>query len=220
VAPGPRRLTRPASPATPATAAETSAGDPASPPVEFDAGVAGPTLPDLLGPGIRLLFVGYNPSLRSAALGHYYAGLNNRFWELLAVSGLTPRRLAFVEDALLPGLGIGVTDLVKRATRAAAGVPRRELRAGAARVGRIVAAYGPRVVAYNGKGVYLAASGRPRAEWGAQEGSLFAGATDFVVPSPSGLARIAFAEKARWYTRLREETERAGAARAAPGPRA
>lgn len=170
------------------------------------------TLPDLLGPGIRLLFVGYNPSVRSALLGHYYAGRNNRFWELLAAGGLTPRRLAFTDDALLPGMGIGITDLVKRPTRAAHDVTPAEFRAGAARVRRLVEALRPAVVAYNGKGVYLRAAGVARAPWGLQETRIVPGVADFVVPSPSGLARIAFAEKARWYAELRRvlETRAAG----------
>lgn len=218
MAPGPRRLTGgdpggppPSRISPPAVAA--SAPDDGSP-GEW----TGPTLPDLLGPGIRLLFVGYNPSLRSAALGHYYAGRNNRFWDLLAAAGLTPRRLSFAEDGALPGLGIGVTDLVKRPTRSAAEVPRRELRAGVHRVARIVGDHRPRVVAYNGKGVYLAAAGLDRAEWGAQPGALFPGVTDFVVPSPSGLARIAFAEKAAWYARLRETVERRADGDGSPAP--
>jgi double-stranded uracil-DNA glycosylase len=168
------------------------------------------TLPDLLGPGLALLFVGFNPSVRAARLGHYYAGRNNRFWDLLAASGLTPRRLRFEEDALLPGLGIGITDLVKRPTRAAGDVTAAEFRAGVVRVRRLVEAVRPRVVAYNGKGVYLRASGTASAPWGRQETSLVEGAVDFVVPSPSGLARIPFAEKARWYTALREVVEEVG----------
>jgi double-stranded uracil-DNA glycosylase len=171
------------------------------------------TLPDLLGPGLRILFVGYNPSVRSARLGHYYAGRNNRFWELLAAGGLTPRRLAFTEDALLPGLGIGITDLVKRPTRAAHDVAAAEFRAGAARVRRLVETLRPSVVAYNGKGVYLRAAGVARAPWGLQETRIVPGVADFVVPSPSGLARIPFAEKARWYAALRELVD--GAVRAA-----
>lgn len=171
------------------------------------------TLPDLLGPELRILFVGYNPSVRSARLGHYYAGRNNRFWELLAAGGLTPRRLAYTEDALLPGLGIGITDLVKRPTRAAHDVTAAEFRAGAARVRRLVETLRPSVVAYNGKGVYLRAAGVARAPWGLQETRIVPGVADFVVPSPSGLARIPFAEKARWYAALRELVD--GSARAA-----
>lgn len=160
------------------------------------------TLPDLLGPGIRLLIVGYNPSVRAARLGHYYAGRNNRFWELMAAGGLTPRRLAFTEDALLPGMGIGVTDLVKRPTRSAAEVTAAEFRIGAARVRTLVEALRPAVVAYNGKGVYLRAAATARAPWGLQETQLVPGVADFVLPSPSGLARLPFAEKARWYAEL------------------
>jgi TDG/mug DNA glycosylase family protein len=161
------------------------------------------TLPDLLGPGIRLLFVGYNPSVRSARLGHYYAGRNNRFWELLAVSGLTPRRLAFTDDARLPEMGIGITDLVKRPTRAAHQVTAAEFRLGAARVRRLVETLRPIVVAWNGKGAYLRAAGVARAPWGLQDTRLVPGVADFVVPSPSGLARLPFAEKREWYTALR-----------------
>jgi TDG/mug DNA glycosylase family protein len=161
------------------------------------------TLPDLLGPGVRLLFVGFNPSLRAARLGRYYAGRNNRFWDLLAAGGLTPRKLRFEEDHLLPGMGIGITDLVKRPTRAASDVTAAEFRAGVQRVRRLVAQVRPRVVAYNGKGVYLRAAGVASAPWGAQPGSIVPGVVDYVVPSPSGLARIPFAEKARWYAGLK-----------------
>jgi double-stranded uracil-DNA glycosylase len=165
------------------------------------------TLPDLLGPSLRVLFVGYNPSVRSARLGHYYAGRNNRFWDLLAAGGLTPRRLSYADDGLLPAMGIGITDLVKRPTRAAHDVTAAEFRAGAARVRALVAGLRPAVVAFNGKGVYLRAACVARAPWGLQESRLVSGVADFVVPSPSGLARIAFAEKARWYRALGELVE-------------
>ncbi len=165
------------------------------------------TLPDLLGPGVRVLFVGYNPSLRAARLGRYYAGRNNRFWDLLAAGGLTPRRLSYEEGHLLPGMGIGITDLVKRPTRAANDVTAAEFREGARRVRRLVAAVRPKVVAYNGKGVYLLASGVKSAPWGLQPTRLVPGVADYVVPSPSGLATIPFAEKARWFAGLREVLE-------------
>jgi TDG/mug DNA glycosylase family protein len=161
------------------------------------------TLPDLLAPGLRLLFVGFNPSVRAARLGHYYAGRNNRFWDLLAASGLTPERWGFERDRELPGLGIGVTDLVKRPSRSAAEVTAEEFRLGAERFRGIVRELRPRVVCYNGKGVYLRAAAVQAAPWGRQERSLVEGTTDFVAPSPSGLARIPFAEKARWYGELR-----------------
>lgn len=165
------------------------------------------TLPDLLAPGLRLLFVGFNPSVRAARLGHYYAGRNNRFWDLLAGSGLTPGRWRFEQDRGLLELGIGVTDLVKRPTRSAAEVTAEEFRRGAERFRALVNELRPRVVCYNGKGVYLRAAGVPSAPWGRQEHSLVAGTADFVAPSPSGLARIPFAEKLRWYVELRNLVE-------------
>ena len=91
------------------------------PPEIFEVeGEALATLPDLIAPGMRLLFVGYNPSIRSARIGHYYAGRNNAFWRLLSQSGLVLRPMSFSEDGELPALGIGITDLVKRPTRPAA----------------------------------------------------------------------------------------------------
>ena len=161
------------------------------------------SLPDLIGPGLRLLFVGFNPSIRAAQLGHPYAGRNNRFWDLLADAGLTPRRYQPEESASLLDLGIGITDLVKRPTRSAAEVSLAEYRTGSIRLRELVHEHRPRVVCYNGKGVYLRAAGVTQAPWGQQPASLFAGTADFVAPSPSGLARIPFAEKARWYRELR-----------------
>ncbi len=169
------------------------------------------TLPDLLAPGLRLLFVGFNPSVRAARLGHYYAGRNNRFWDLLSAAGLTPGRWRFEQDRALLELGIGVTDLVKRPTRSAAEVTAEEFRRGAERFRGLVRELRPRVVCYNGKGVYLRAAGVASAPWGRQEHGLVEGTADFVAPSPSGLARIPFAEKAGWYVELRRTVEATGA---------
>lgn len=70
-------------------------------------------LPDLLAPGLRVLFCGTAAGKASAARGHYYAGPGNRFWGLLAATGLTPRLLRPDEDHLMPGFGLGLTDLAK-----------------------------------------------------------------------------------------------------------
>lgn len=158
-------------------------------------------VPDLLGPGLELLFVGFNPSPRSAESGHHYAGPGNQFWRLLFAAGLVPRPLAPADGGELPALGVGSTNLVARPTRGADDLTRAELRAGTPRLAALVDRYGPRVVAYTGKGVYLAASGRSRASWGPQEASLF-GARDVVLPSPSGRVRMTFEEKLPHYRRL------------------
>jgi double-stranded uracil-DNA glycosylase len=165
-------------------------------------------LPDVLGPGLAALFVGFNPGLRSGALGHHYSGRGNQFWRLLADSGLTPRLLRCEEDGLLPSFGLGSTNLVARATASAADLSRAELRAGLPRLARIVETIRPAVLAYTGKGVYLAASGRSEAPWGVQDAPLFNGVTDIVIPSPSGLARLPYAEKLVWYGVVKAEIGR------------
>ncbi|MDX9875604.1 MAG: mismatch-specific DNA-glycosylase [Spongiibacteraceae bacterium] len=157
---------------------------------------------DVLGEALRVLFVGFNPSLRSEAIGHPYAGRGNHFWRLLAAAGLTPAQLAPTDSAHMLASGLGSTNLVERATASAAELSRSELRAGVPRLRDIVHHTQPRVVAYTGKGVYLAASGRSRAPWGKQDEALFPGSIDFVLPSPSGLVRMTFAEKLVWYQAL------------------
>lgn len=164
----------------------------------------GPPIPDIVAPGLRVLFCGFNPGTRSGAIGHNYAGRGNRFWRLLAESGLTPHRLAPEEDRGMLRYGLGSTNLVARATASAAELSRGELRAGAGPLRSLVEAYRPRIVAYTGKGVYLAAAGLGRAEWGEQPVGLFAGTVDFVLPSPSGLARLPYPEKLRWFRALAE----------------
>lgn len=163
-------------------------------------------LPDILAPDLAILFVGFNPGLRSAATGHNFAGRGNQFWRLLADAGLTPRLLRPEEDRLVAGWGIGITNLVARPTASAADLARAELRAGVPRLQALALDLRPRVVAYAGKGVYLAASGLDRAPWGPQPGAgvVLASAPDFVVPSPSGLARLPYADKLRWYHALAE----------------
>src|SRR5262247_3859868 len=71
-------------------------------------------LPDHIRPGARVLFVGINPGLRSAAVGHHFAGPSNRFWRLMCESGLLPERLGWADDARLPLYGYGITNLVRR----------------------------------------------------------------------------------------------------------
>lgn len=160
-------------------------------------------IPDIIAPGLDALFVGFNPGTRSGLLGHNYAGRGNQFWRLLAESGLTPRLLRPEEDRLLPEFGLGSTNLVARPTPSAADLSRAELRGGVPRLRALVARFQPRVVAYTGKGVYLAAANRDRAEWGVQPDSLFDGPVDVVLPSPSGLARLPFEEKLRWFREVK-----------------
>ncbi|HYD29748.1 MAG TPA: mismatch-specific DNA-glycosylase [Azospirillaceae bacterium] len=161
-------------------------------------------VPDILGTGLDVLFCGFNPGSRSGRVGHHYAGPGNQFWRLLAAAELTPRLLRPEEDRLLPQWRMGLTNLVGRATPRAEDLSRAEMRAGVPRLGHVVAEARPKMIAYTGKGVYLAATGLAQADWGAQPASLFDGAVDYVVPSPSGLARLPFADKLRWYCGIRD----------------
>lgn len=155
----------------------------------------------ILAPGLRAVFVGFNPSPRASELGHYYAHPRNRFWELLAESGLTALRLRPQDDGRLPEFGLGLTDVVGRATAGASDLAPAELRAGGADVRRRLAAFRPRFAAYTGKGVYRAVSGCPAA-YGLAAGQAVDGVADFVLPSPSGRSGLRWAEKLAWYRAL------------------
>ena len=164
----------------------------------------GKPLPDVVAPDLDVLFCGINPSLRSAEVGHHFARPGNRFWPALHLAGLTPRRLAPEEDGLLPGFGLGVTNVVARPTRTAAELTAEELRAGAAELAELVARYRPRVLAVLGVTAWRQAFDRPRAVLGRQPERI-GGATTWVAPNPSGLnAHHQLPDLARLYRELRE----------------
>ena len=73
-------------------------------------------LRDRLRPGVRVLFVGINPGVRSAETGHHFAGFSNRFWKLLTESGLVPEPITYVDDNRLVAWGLGITNLIARPT--------------------------------------------------------------------------------------------------------
>lgn len=139
------------------------------------------SLADSVGPGMRLLCVGLNPSLVAADAGVGYAGASNRFWPAAVAAGLVPARRDV--DAALAA-GVGMTDLVKRATPRAAELSRDEYVAGAERVERLVRWLCPRVVAFVGLTGYRAAVD-PQAAVGPQP-LPFGGRPAYVLPSTSG----------------------------------
>jgi TDG/mug DNA glycosylase family protein len=169
------------------------------------AAAGGRRVPDVLRPGLRVLFVGINPGLYSAAVGHHFARPGNRFWPALHAAGLTPRRLAAFDERELLALGYGITNVVARATAAADELTADELRAGARLLARKVLRHRPGAVAFLGVGAARTALGRPRAAVGPQpEG--WAGAAVWVLPNPSGLnAHYRPADLARLYAQLRPE---------------
>lgn len=143
-------------------------------------------VPDLIRPGLRLLFVGINPGLVSGATGHHFARPGNRFWPTLFGAGLTPRLLRPDEGTILLDLGIGITNLVARVTATAAELSDDELRLGGERLRDVVARYRPAVVAIVGKGAYATAFARTKVTFGPQPEGL-AGSELWVLPNPSGL---------------------------------
>src|SRR5215213_4264689 len=143
-------------------------------------------VPDVLRPGLRVLFCGINLGLWSAAVGHHFARPGNRFWKALHLGGLTPRLLAPDEQGELLALGLGITNLVERATAGAAELGPGELRAGGARLTAKAAATRPQVVAVLGVGAYRTAFDRPKAAVGPQPDPI-AGSRAWLLPNPSGL---------------------------------
>jgi double-stranded uracil-DNA glycosylase len=174
-------------------------------------------LPDVVAPGLDVLFCGINPSLLSAARGHHFARPGNRFWPALHLAGLTPRRLTPDEDHELPRYGLGVTNLVDRPTRTAAELAPDELRSGAAALAELVARCRPRVVAILGITAWRVAFDRPRAVLGQQPESV-GGATTWVAPNPSGLnAHYQLPDLAVFYRRLVDQPSDSARTSGTPG---
>jgi TDG/mug DNA glycosylase family protein len=151
----------------------------------------GATLPDLISDGVRLLFVGINPGLRSVAVQGHFAPRGNRFYPALLRAGVTGHLvdasagLADTDRAYLLGRGVGITSLVARATASADELGPAELTEGTRRLTATVRRFRPQVVAILGITAYRTAFARPRATTGRQPEDL-AGAQLWVVPNPSG----------------------------------
>lgn len=168
----------------------------------------GATVPDLIGPGLRLLIVGINPGLWTAATQTHFCHPSNRFYPALRASGLialefdTATGMTDTDRQRLVGRGIGITNLVARATVRASEVSAEELRAGAVRLESTVAEHHPRVVAVAGVTAYRSAFQRPTAGLGPQDEGID-GAELWVVPNPSGLNAHETAESlAGWFRRV------------------
>ena len=146
-----------------------------------------PTLRDRIRPGVRVLFVGINPGVRSALTGHHFAGFSNRFWKLLHESGLVPERIGFEDDGRLPEWGYGITNIVPRATPGIDTLEQSEFVHGRVRLRRKILRHRPRVVAAVGVTVF-------RAMFPERRGAILLGlqaerigdAAVFVLPNPSG----------------------------------
>jgi double-stranded uracil-DNA glycosylase len=147
---------------------------------------AGRTIPDVIAPDLAVLFCGINPGLYSGATGDHFARPGNRFWRTLHLAGFTDRVLAPREQAQLLANGLGITNLVERATATADELSKPELLAGARALGHRVERFRPRFVALLGVSAYRTAFGRAGAEIGPQPEAM-GSARLWVLPNPSGL---------------------------------
>lgn len=152
----------------------------------------GTLVDDLLAPHLRVLFVGINPGLWTAAVNAHFARRGNRFWPALHAAGITPRLVDASDGmrpddlAMLSDLDLGITNIVPTASARADQLTRAEMRAGAVELAAKVARLRPQVVAVLGLTVYRLAFDRPAAAAGEQRDRL-GGARLWVLPNPSGL---------------------------------
>lgn len=157
---------------------------------------------DHIKEGLDILFVGFNPSIRSGETGHHYANPNNRFWRILHDAGLTERKYKPAEDDQLLKLGYGFTNIVSRPTKSADDITKDEYREVRAELKRKIRTFKPRVVCFVGKGVYQQYSGIKTLPWGVQTQPVVPGTVDFVAPSSSGLVRMKIEEVINIYSGL------------------
>ncbi len=141
-------------------------------------------LPDILKKNLKLIFVGINPGKKSDRLQHYYAGRNNQFWKLLYDSRLAPVKLSPYDDLNLLGFEIGLTDVIRQATRNSGEAKKLLRRGDIDELNKKIRHYTPRVVCFNGMEAYEFFLGRKVKKLGLQSEKIH-GAKIFVAPSSS-----------------------------------
>ena len=146
----------------------------------------GRKVPDVIGPGLTVLFCGINPGLYSGAVGHHFARPGNRFWKALHSAGFTERLVSPFEEDTLISRALGITNLVARATANAGELSADELKSGRLRVRRKACRFGPVFVAFLGIGAFRTAFERLDAAIGPQPDRLCRSKV-WVLPNPSGL---------------------------------
>jgi TDG/mug DNA glycosylase family protein len=162
------------------------------------------TVPDIIATRLRVLFVGINPGLYSAAVGHHFARPGNRFWPALAKSGFTETQLSPFDEQQLLRNGLGITNIVARTTARADELDGEELRRGAEVLVEKVRRFRPAFVGVLGVTAYRAAFEKPRAALGLQPDDI-GGARAWVLPNPSGLnAHHQLADLAALFRELRD----------------
>jgi double-stranded uracil-DNA glycosylase len=169
------------------------------------------TLPDYLRKGMKLVIVGCNPSESSVRAGHYYAGRGNLFWPTLYEAGVVPEPFDYPDDRRVIEFGIGLTDLVKRPTKAVEELKREDFAEGRIVLAQKLVEYAPRVVAFNGKLTYEQFAQR-KCRYGMQKEMLY-GAQVYVLPAIAGHDTRAKSEHVRHFRNLARLVDRATKAR-------
>ena len=157
--------------------------------------VCSKTLPDLLRPGLDLVFIGINPSLSAAYSGHYYDGPGNHFWQILHLAGFTPNRMSPLDDIKMMNFNIGFTNVVARTTRGIADLTKQEIQEGAEILRGKLIKYKPKIAIFNGKAIYEVYSGSKNFRFGKQPHKIPGTETSMWV-MPSSSARCAQLPKA------------------------
>ncbi|HEX9141094.1 MAG TPA: mismatch-specific DNA-glycosylase [Gaiellaceae bacterium] len=165
-------------------------------------------IPDVLAPGLRVLFCGINPGRVSAAAAAHFANPRNDFWRLLHAAGFTPRLLEPGEQFELPAYGVGVTNAASRTTPGSGDLRKADFEGAADRLAGIARELRPAWIGFVGKEAYRGAFGH-RPELGVQERRL--GDTQlFVLPSTSPAnAAVPWEERLRWFRQLAAASSRA-----------
>jgi double-stranded uracil-DNA glycosylase len=173
---------------------------------EHDAGL----LPDLLQPGLSVIFCGINPGMRAALTGHHFAGRGNRFWRTLHLAGFTEELIAAENDDRLLACGYGLTTVVERPTQRASQLSKSEIVSSAESLGQKIAHWKPHYVAFLGKMAISVISSERNIAWGLQPFTL-GGARAWVLPNPSGLNRsFSLDDLVAAYRELRVAAQNAG----------
>ena len=159
-------------------------------------------IPDHLKENLNILFVGFNPSIRSGETGHHFANPTNRFWKILYGANITPVLLKGEEDFKLLDYDCGLTNIVARPTKAATDITKEEYEQGRITLKEKIQKYKPKVVCFVGKGVYEQYAQKKSVQWGVQEKPVVNGTIDFVAPSSSGLVRMKLEEITSIYKEL------------------
>jgi len=173
-------------------------------------------LKDHIAPGLKILFVGINPGVRSALTGHHFAGFSNRFWKLLGDSGLTPEPITYAQDYRLLEWNLGLTNLIARPSPGIDDLRREEYTDGWKSLDRKIRRYEPKMVAFVGVTLYRAVLPLLKESDRISEAThvlglrslKIHGADIFVLPNPSGRnANFSYAEMLKAFVELRNLLE-------------